>query len=1723
MSLDEVMMGQLKELRKKRGIIKAALTRMKTFVENFDATVDAISLLEFRQEELPRLNLKFDDIQTQIELIMVEDVDKEEEERSRFENEFFRIRSTIQEIVNTKKMFNSSSHNSTLNMSTTQGRVQLPPIKLPEFSGNIQDWEPFFDCFRSMVHEDSSFTPAQKFYYLRSCVTGAALDLIKAVPMTDANYDVAIMQLKQRYDNKSLTIQSHIRSLLESPYVENAIAIELQQLHSHVCTHVAALKALDQPVDKWDAWLITIISLRLDKDTSHGWQLHQRNTQLPRYVDLEEFLANRCVAIENSNHSRPKLKGPNTNYVPNQRSKGYNAQKLVLLTEKNDREKCSYCSGKHRVFSCDLFKGLDVNGRLTAVRDAKLCFNCLAPYHSKEYCKSKFSCQICKGRHNTLLHLEKKSGATSQEEDDLINSAKEDTPPINSQKVSMPAQTVNEHVFLATAVVMVKDNNGSYHKCRAVLDSGSQVNFISKGLSRVLGLMHRTDILPICGIGTSKTQSGESVEVNISSSVKKFDIEITCHVLPVIVNELASIPTPRDGWKIPNELVPFLADPTFYESGSIDLLIGSAFFFDLLGTNRIPLVTGNLCLQDSKFGWIVTGGINATCLVNIGGTIGSDQDGHNSTGELEHNDNPKSNQRCLEDDQALHHFQEHTQRNEEGRFVVRLPIKISTDMLGSTLGMATTRFLSVEKRLQKDDKLRTEYTNFMNEYIEMGHMKEVQSEVEPPTTSFYLPHHAVQKESSLTTKIRVVFDASAKSSSGVSLNDILMHGPTVQADVFTILTRFRRHQYVLTADIEKMFRQVALDQRDWNLQRIVWRDSPTKQLKTFNLTTVTYGMKPASFLATQCLVSLADLVHINHPRASEVIRNDIYMDDLMTGAETEEDCIKLQQELNTILLSVKLPLRKWCSNSTKVLQHAGKKEADPLYTLEIKDGDTVKSLGLQWRPYQDEFHFNIAMDPARSKCTKRTLLSDLNRVFDPLGFLAPVLLKGKIFMQQIWALKVEWDSPLSTDIIDRWKNFMRDLETLKNIYIPRKVIPVASNFIELHGFCDASEEAYGACIYIRARGSNETYYAHLLCAKTRIAPLKAVTIPRLELNGALLLAELARKVADAWDSNVHSFQLWTDSTVVLGWLNSHNKRLKTYVANRVSQILEITQTNQWRHVRTNENPADIASRGVKPSQLLNSTFWWNGPEWLTQDDKKWSISALPDEEDTLPEIKPVQLALISIDSSKDLLQYYSSWKRLVRAIAWLSRFIEFLRTKGSGMNETQYLVLSELRSAENILIKRAQADDFSLERHMIIKQKEIPKGSKLKGLCPFLRADGLIVVGGRLVNSNVGERQIHPIVLPAKHKITRLIFEDYHQTLLHCGPQMLLSEVRQCYWPLKGRIMARSTVIRCINCVRARPRFETPLMAPLPKQRVQMSRPFTITGVDFAGPLQIQSGIRRVTTKKAWIAVFVCFATRAIHLEAVVGLTSEAFLASLRRFMARRGKSTKIYSDNATNFVGVQKELQAYLADSERYMAKEGVQWHFNPPSAPHFGGLWENAVKITKHHLYRVIKDSRLNLEELQTLLCQIEACVNSRPMTPLSSDPGEPNALTPAHFLIGGPLLLPPEPDIPSEIVSHLRRWKHVQGLMQLFWKRWHKEYLPQLQVRGRWVTPRKNMSVDDIVIIKEDCTPPTKWKLGRIVQVHPGIDGIVRVVTLQTSAQTKVRRPVAKLCRLPTEDEG
>lgn len=1737
MALDENNTKLMNDLKVRRRVIKSSLTRVKTFIDNFQIDNQALSELEFRQEQMPQIYKNYDEVQCQIELI-AEDFIKEDEDRDKFETDYFAIRSQIQEIVSANKVINPSFLNNSSVSHSTMSQVKLAPVILPEFSGNIQEWEAFFNVFMAMVHNDKNRPTAEKFFHLRSCLKADALDLVKSVPLTDANYSVVVERLKKRYDNKALVIQSHIRSILDIPKIQKPSAKELQNLHSHVSTHLSALKALDQPIDQWDAWLITIVVSRLDTNTVHEWQLRQVDTELPAYNQLEEFLSSRCIAFETSEawDLGSMLKDQHQGTGSKRSNQEIKGKRVTVATGVTDSYICPYCKGAHKIFACNAFRKLKNNERVNIVRENRLCFNCLSSFHLSNACTSNSLCNRCNRKHNTLLHFE--NGQANKNIDDKTDSKNADhqtasTSDSDNPIIATPVIFGASHAFLATASVNIMNDKGVSCRCRAVLDSGSMVNFISKGLQNKLQLSGKRVVLPVSGIGKKTTQATTQVVIQMCSRLSQFKVELACYVLPSIISDLPSYTMPVERWNLMEDMIPQLADPLFNQAGPVDILIGGGIFFELMEIGRIPLGIGSLSLQESKLGWIVTGETGVTCLMSLGEELEEDWIISQDNKKEAYGKFSRSNQKSLEEEQALKHFVDTAKRDKSGRFVLQLPLKNEVDLLGETLTMATSRFLSVERRLQQDEDLRSNYVNFMDEYLQMGHMEEVNKSVQTSERVFYLPHHPVLKLSSLTTKLRVVFDASAKSSSGLALNDVLMCGPTVQEELFAILVRFRQHQYVIIADIEKMFRQVKIREEDRDLQRIVWRSKPSEQLRTYRLSTVTYGTTSASFMTTNCLVALAEQFKDQYPIASTAIRRDFYMDDLMTGADTIEKCCELQKQIHAILETAKFPLRKWCSNSHIILEGIGTVDNDPLFTLSIGFEDIIKSLGLRWKPSMDEFSFQVETNVDRSKVTKRMLLSDLNRVFDPLGFLTPVLILGKIFLQQLWQLKIEWDKPLTEELKQKWEEYYSQLKELSILSIPRKSIPFLSAEIEIHGFCDASQQAYGAAIYVVSKDLNGQRHSRLLCSKSRVAPLKNITIPRLELNGALILTQLSVKVADAWEIDVKSFHLWTDSMIVLGWLNSQPNRLKTYVANRVNQITDVTDIEQWNHVKTEDNPADVVSRGLKPQNLVDSKIWWYGPSWLIKEQDYWNEISNPIEEiNELPEQKPLKLALIVTKSDSPwLLECYSDWAALVRLTAYIYRFINnskiakensYKRIKGP-------LTTAELTRSKYYWIKQSQKRVFADELAALVSNKSVHRNSCLKTLNPFLDDFGVIRVGGKLAYAPISSAKKYPIVLPSKCKVTNLIFEMEHKRLLHIGPQGLLANIQTCFWPIRGRNIARKIVNRCITCFRAKPKMLEQFMAPLPKERVTKDRVFAKCGVDFCGPFMIRSGIRRVTPIKHYVALFVCMVTRAIHLELVRDLSADAFLSAFFRFISRRGQCTKLFSDNGTNFVGANRILKTWLKTSlddskvSSKLAEMGIEWNFIAPASPHFGDLWESGVKSAKYHLTRTMKSALLNYEEMVTLLCRIEAVLNSRPMTPLSSDPSDYEALTPGHFLIGGPITAPPEPDSSDLPLNRLQNFKLIQSRLQIFWKRWTTEYLPQMQRRGKWTSVSRNIAVGDLALLQDDSLPPIKWNLVRVVKLHPGADNIVRVVTVRNSSGQELKRPAVKIALLPTfEDE-
>lgn len=1703
--------------------LHAALDMMSAFASRYDSTVNNVNQIRTRLEEIGIMSDKFEEHQSEVEILDSQSDNIRIVERTKFSEKVCDTKALLlqileQEVKKTEDIGSPSF--SSLSSTNTSNLLKLPAIEVPKFNGDWQQWSSFIESYNAMFHNNSSLAPIHQFHYLRSCLEGQASEVIKSIPTKGENYLQAYETLINRYENKGAIIQAHIRALLNTPKITVASSTELQKIHHHITSNLNALQALGQPVISWDAWLVTLICARLDSTTVGEWHLQYTNKELPKFTTMERFLFNRIAAYEAgeiSTHCSEEVNKTNL-YNKNRTKKVFiaNVSNEQQSKKSNTSPRCNLCAGPHRIPSCPQFMSMTVKERHDYAEKKQLCFNCLYFGHQMNKCRFP-PCSKCTKRHHEKLHIDAMP-ISSSEVDKVICFGNLCVPQNDLDNVHKSAVS---NIMLATAVVYISDINGKQQPCRAIIDSGAEISLMTSACVKMLKLPSRTSSCPISGIGMTVSKANSVVTAKLSSSVyNNYSTELDFHILSRITNNIPQQYYDMSTFNIPNSLKVSLADPDFNTPGQIDILLGAETSYDIFNGQRYVL-SNRAVLHHTTLGWVIAGKTFITP-THFPTELSTNCTMVNSALALPIS---KSEARRSEESEVESHFLKTVSRNENGRFVVKLPLSKPVSDLGDSRHMAVQRFFNIEKRLLKDTFLANEYQKFMSEYLALGHMEIVPLK-DISNKSYYLPHHAVTKANSLTTKVRVVFDGSAPSNSGVSLNDIMARGPTIQPDLCSILLRFRVHKYVLTGDVEKMYRQVKVHVSDCDLQRIVYRQSPEEPIIDYRLLTVTYGTKSASYLATKCLSQLAN--DTNDHSVSRAIKEDFYVDDLITGASSEEKCFSMYTELCQVLNSAGMPLRKWCSNSSSLLNQIPLAQNDPSYLLKLNDDETISALGLTWQPSIDSLRFIFRDWSPPTKMTKRTLLSDMNKIFDPVGLLTPVLIKGKIFLQQLWNMKIDWDSPLPIDIKRRWENFYVKFKQIEKIRIPRKVLNTDCAVIELHGFADASQEAFGACVYVKSIFSDHNTEVHLYTSKSRVAPLKQTTIPRLELSGALLLAELIYNIVlelakvDVVIEPSNIF-LWSDSTIVLSWLST-TKPLKVFVSNRVAQISDLTCKTQWRHVPTTCNPADIITRGITVDLLSECQLWWQGPLWLHQGKNHWPT--FPHLIDNVPEVREIKLVLTASNSHTMLLDDLSNWMHLIRITAWIARFV--LNASIPAMRHCERtsgpLSVAELSNAKTFWLLHAQNIAFSDDLSKLRKSQQVSAKSQLKKLNPFIDEHGLIRVGGRLAQSNLSNSSKFPIVLPSNSRLVRLLFEYEHKRLLHIGPQGLIAHIQNLFWPIRGRILAKSVVHHCLICYKSNPTLLTPLMAPLPRSRVTMERPFARTGVDFCGPIYIRSGIRKVKSLKCYISVFVCFVTRAVHLELVSDLTTNAFMAALFRFMSRRGQCAHIYSDNGTNFIGAKKELQNYFKAKssgrtiQDAVTDHGIQWHFVPPSAPHFGGLWEAAVKSAKRHLVKMSGSALLNFEEMSTLLCRVEAVLNSRPLTPVSDSPSDYTVLTPGHFLIGGNIMLPPEPDCAEVPRDKLNRWKLIQCITQAFWKRWSTEYLPQLQTRGKWTKPSRKIMIGDLAILKSDNIIVMKWTMVRIVDLHPGKDGVIRVVSVQTSNGTILKRPVVKIALLP-----
>ena len=645
-------------------------------------------------------------------------------------------------------------------------------------------------------------------------------------------------------------------------------------------------------------------------------------------------------------------------------------------------------------------------------------------------------------------------------------------------------------------------------------------------------------------------------------------------------------------------------------------------------------------------------------------------------------------------------------------------------------------------------------------------------------------------------------------------------------------------------------------------------------------------------------------------------------------------------------------------------------------------------------------------------------------------------------------------------------------------------------------------------------------------------------------------------MSEELDIPIQETFFWTDSQTVIRYINNETTRFHTYVANRVALIRDGSHPSQWRYVDTLNNPADDCSRGMLVSNLVSSDRWINGPEFLHKSEDQWPRMSknvdleLSDD----PEVKKtVTVNAVLVDESvaavNKLFQRYSDWYSLTRAVAWILRLKSMLRHRVQQRNRqateerkqeknrgTTRPILSDLQEAEKAVIQCVQRQAFPEEIKVLSKMPRdvqapedynktvtsgVKKTSTISKLNLFM-TDGLLRVGGRLAKSALPEETKFPIILPKKSHITKLILEDIHRSTGHSGRNHILARLYKKYWVISANAAARKIIHQCVICRRRKAKVGEQMMADLPTERVTPEEPpFTRVGVDYFGPFEVK---RARSLVKRYGVVFTCLSSRAIHLEKADSLDTDSCINALRRFIARRGQVEEIVSDNGTNFVGANRELAREIkqwnqAKIEDHLLQKGIAWKFNPPAGSHFGGVWERQIRTVRQILVSIMQKQPLTDESLQTFFCEVEAIINSRPITTVSGDPGDLEALTPNHILLlKGKPNLPPTLSLATDMYK--KRWKQVQYLAHIFWKRWSVEYLHLLQKRQKWIRPQYNLKIGDIVIIVDNTRPRNQWLLGKVIATMPAKDGLVRQVQVKTKISTLVR-PISKLCLLVASD--
>ncbi|EYC14861.1 hypothetical protein Y032_0039g49 [Ancylostoma ceylanicum] len=1260
------------------------------------------------------------------------------------------------------------------------------------------------------------------------------------------------------------------------------------------------------------------------------------------------------------------------------------------------------------------------------------------------------------------------------------------------------------------------EETGTLQPVNIMLDSGAQTSFITKDAASRLSLQPE-DTRPLTVVGFGGHKSSEESGIVTTKLIDKSN-----KPLPVKLRTREVLTKPLKPYHLSSEdrhtLRSYHIDPDSLSARrhvTPDILLASAqlspvppFFVDLLKLATQKPVTTSLPLPQQE------------------DTITQFWD----LDRLGITEDPDPSVDKDEDARILKRFQD-TAQIIDGYLHVQFPWKTSHPKLADNKMLALKRLQSQFRSFQSKQHLWKEYANTINDYHDKGIIEEVDEYQFDDHRVYYIPHQAVIKETSATTKLRVVFDASSHYKGAPSLNDCLHSGPAILPDLVGILLRSRLSRYLLVADVEKAFLQIRLQQNQRDATRFLWLRNPylpptPDNIRIFRFTRVPFGITASPFLLA------ASIIYYLHQEPSKPLNKEIekntYVDNVLLGASSERKAIKKYHSSKTLFDSMHMNLREFLCNSDVVNDSIEPSDR-------VKNPSSAKLLGIPWNPQADTILIPFKTT-SQDVYSKRTALSACSSTFDPLGLLTPFLAPFKIFIQDIWKKGYLWDEPFREEDHQQWQELVQHLKHPLPP-LPRFIASSdAAATYELAVFGDASKRLFACCAYLICR-TPESTTSQLVMAKSLLAPSKQqVTMPRLELLASLISVRLARFLHSHLHLKITTIHLFSDSLIALHWIHS-TRPLKRFVQNRVNQIRTILTyftsadiQTKFYYVQSEVNPADCATRGLSTKEGKNH-IWWQGPPFLRKPPSEWPKAetefALPPDMGLDAEYEFRASTVIPHQPYQSPFRFgaTSSYLKLIRSTAYVLKFVKALFTRTGIRSKTLNLTTiipskdisaREIITAETLLITEHYKECATTLKRLPLDQLNAHRSS-----------DGLIRCPNRLDNTRTSHQSSAPILLLPEHRLVHLLVMYYHKTHYHTGVHATIASLRSSY--LIPHI--KSTVTRilrlCTTCRKAQGHaYRYPEMPSLPPERVNRSRPFQNVGLDYLGPVYYRDQLH--SQAKIWICLFTCMATRAVHLELVHNNTTYEFLLALRRFIARRGTPDLIISDNATTFTSGNDALQKIIYNKDTIkklsaqFANRRITWKFNTPLSPWKGGFYERLVGLFKSAFKKAIHHTLLPLSQLHTLVAEIEAVLNSRPLLSVSDTSSSSLVLRPMDFISPQvELQLPPHqrnhPYFPPHRLSDW--YAETLEVLNKFWDIWHKDYLSaiaqrhQQRIRQGRSTPLVP-SVGDVVLVAEKNIPRGQWPLAIITSIRHSKTNVPRSVTVRMANGHELQRSVNQL---------